>query len=111
MNCAEKRFYQKKPLSPGCRCVVFLAVLPVYIFFRPLAANFQLQTFNLSQYFSLNLGVNLCQALLLHVCNTALVAIFCFASLYIILYILCLPSAYLSFPDDGSYFGRNIGII
>ena len=27
MNCAEKRFYQKKPLSPGYRCVVFLAVL------------------------------------------------------------------------------------
>ena len=30
MNCAEKRFYQKKPLSPGCRCVVFLAVLSFF---------------------------------------------------------------------------------
>ena len=31
MNYAEKRLYQNKPLSPGCSCVVFLAIIIIII--------------------------------------------------------------------------------
>ena len=51
MNCAEKRLYQKKPLSPGCRCVVFVAISSFFLSPNRINNNFEIFIFIFDQPF------------------------------------------------------------